>query len=250
MSRNEAVVALARAFTHEVGVRLIDELGAGEATVSDLAVRLQLPQPSVSAHLAVLKEAGLVEAEVRGRHRAYRLRGEAPALALAALRTLADECRFTGESQPAVENQPAGEQHSAGQRQAARVRQDPSLRDARTCYDHLAGVAGVRLLDGLLERRWLEPASGHGFRLTTAGEAALARAGVDLEAAQRARRAFAIGCLDWTERRPHLGGALGSALLAAMLRQERARPRPGSRSVALAAGEPHAFLDSGSGGRV
>jgi hypothetical protein len=103
--------------------------------------------------------------------------------------------------------------------QAARaVRRDMPIRQARTCYDHLAGVAGVRLLDALLMRGWLTGKEGPRprYRLTPAGETALRNRGVDIDTAHHARRMFAFGCLDWTERRPHLGGALGAAILAAL----------------------------------
>ena len=98
------------------------------------------------------------------------------------------------------------------------VLRDMPIRHARTCYDHLAGIAGVQLLDALLERRWLAAEDGPRprYALTRIGEAALRARGVPLDAAQQARRMFAFGCLDWTERRPHLGGALGAALLHAL----------------------------------
>jgi DNA-binding transcriptional ArsR family regulator len=231
VAEDQALVAVARALSRPVCIQLVDELAAGAATVSELAARLRLAQPSVSSHLARLKEAGMVEVQPQGRQRAYRLRGSAPGLALASLRTLAAEC------QPSLSRSEAA---------TLAVNKDPQLRDARTCYDHLAGVAGVRLLDGLLERGWLEVAES-GYRLTPSGAGALARAGVDVEAARAARRAFAIGCLDWTERRPHLGGALGAALLLALLAQRRAELRRGSRSVRLAAGEPQGFLGATGG---
>jgi hypothetical protein len=116
------------------------------------------------------------------------------------------------------------------------------LREARTCYDHLGGVAGVRLLDGLLERNWLEATEGGAYLLSAGGAAALRRAGVDLEATRRTRRAFAIGCLDWTERRPHLGGALGAALLRALLEQRRFSSEPSGRALRAGSDEPLAFL--------
>jgi hypothetical protein len=98
------------------------------------------------------------------------------------------------------------------------VQRDMPIRQARTCYDHLAGVAGVQLLDALLMRGWLATDDGPRprYHLTQAGETALRARGVDIETAQRARRMFAFGCLDWTERRPHLGGALGAAILATL----------------------------------
>src|SRR5438034_694843 len=84
-----------------------------------------------------------------------------------------------------------------------------ALRQARTCYDDLAGVAGVQLMDALLDRTWLVPRQ-HGRRtvyiVSPTGESALRERDVDLAGARRARRMFAFACVDWTERRPHLGG--------------------------------------------
>jgi DNA-binding transcriptional ArsR family regulator len=229
MGDEERVAALARVLAHETCVRLIDALGAGEATVSDLVYRLGLEQPRVSTHLALLREAGLVDCQADGRQRVYALRGEAPALALTTLRSLA--ASVAGDS-PAGPGSPPGE----------RLADDAPVRLARTCYDHLAGVAGVRLLDDLLDRSWLEPDGDRDLRLTGAGADGLAAAGVDLDAARRSRRGFAIHCADWTERRSHLGGALGAALLAALLGQGRARLRPGGRIVDLQPGEPAGLL--------
>ncbi len=98
------------------------------------------------------------------------------------------------------------------------VQRDMPIRYARTCYDHLAGVAGVQMLDALLERGWLVTADGPRprYHLTPMGEGALRARGVDLDQAKQARRMYAVGCLDWTERRPHLGGALGAAILQAL----------------------------------
>jgi len=212
-----AVAGLARVLGDETRVRLLDELTSGEASVSDLACRLDLDQPRVSTHLQLLRSSGLVDAHARGRSRVYALRGEAPTLALSTLRTLA------GSPKPLRSRQAA-----------AAVEHDAPIRRARTCYDHLAGVAGVRVLDELLERGWLR-AEGERFELTPAGEAALAAEGVDVAEARRARRAFAVGCLDWTERRHHLGGALGAAVLRRLLAGGRARLRPGSRVVHMQA---------------
>jgi DNA-binding transcriptional ArsR family regulator len=230
MPEEEGVAALARVLAHETCVRLIDALGAGEATVSDLACRLGLDQPRISTHLGLMREVGLVDCQASGRYRVYALRGQAPALAVATLRTLAASVAGGDASQTAsVAPPPAG---------------DAPVRLARTCYDHLAGVAGVRLLDGLLARGWLEPAEagGRDLGVSAQGAAALGRLGVNLSIAQRSRRALAIDCPDWTERRPHLGGALGAALLAAMLDQGRGRLRPGERAVDLEPGEPGRFL--------
>jgi hypothetical protein len=115
---------------------------------------------------------------------------------------------------------------------AREVRRDTALRRARTCYGHLAGVAGVDLLDALLARGWLVEAAD-GYRLTPAGEYALAARGVDLAAARASGRPLARACLDWTERRPHLAGALGTALLGALESSGAVRRQHGLRQVTL-----------------
>ncbi len=217
MGDEAAVAALARALGDQTRIRLVDQLAAGEATVSDLAARLGLEQPRISSHLAVLREAGLVAVRARGRQRAYALGSEAASLAVAVLRSLAE----------------APPPRSRAARRA--VMADAPIRRARTCYDHLAGVAGVAMMESMLERGWLERVGERDLGLTAAGEAGLAAAGVDLAGARRARRSFAVSCLDWTERRFHLGGALGAALLAAQVRSGRAQVRPDSRLVRLEA---------------
>jgi len=120
---------------------------------------------------------------------------------------------------------------------AREVARDTPLRRARTCYGHLAGVAGVHLLHELLRRGWLEPAAESAprpaFRLTTIGEAALHARGVDLVADRSRRRPRASACLDWTERMPHLAGPLGAAILQALERDGYLRRQPGLRAVTL-----------------
>ena len=123
--------------------------------------------------------------------------------------------------------------------QASRlVHNDTPMRQARTCYDHLAGVLGVRLMDELLRRGWLEVNRDDGrrvhYQLTDAGRQALAARDVDVEAAEAAHRMHAYGCTDWTERRPHLGGALGAAILAALSDADIIARTPGDRTVAVA----------------
>src|SRR5207253_10220121 len=104
-----------------------------------------------------------------------------------------------------------------------------------TCYDHLAGVAGVALLETMRTRGWMEPRDddGPGYAVTSAGERALTRRGVDVDAARVSRRRFATACLDWTERRPHLGCALGAALLGALCARGYVRRRSRGRDVTL-----------------
>jgi hypothetical protein len=130
--------------------------------------------------------------ERRGRYRYYRLSGPHVAQALEALGAIAPlpPVRSLRESQVAE-----------------------ALCRARTCYDHLAGKLGVALTDALVANGYLAPAE-HGYTLTDAGTRWLEDLGVDVGAAQRMRRAFALQCLDWSERRYHVAGALGAGIAA------------------------------------
>jgi DNA-binding transcriptional ArsR family regulator len=212
------VARVAGALGDPYRLAILAALLEGEATVSDLATRLALAQPRVSTHLARLREAGLVGRAAMGRHRAYRADA-------ALVKPLLDALYATG---PAAVPRPS--------RQAGRERRgDTPLRRARTCYDHLAGVAGVELLAEMRRRGWLRPGpkGRPAFALTAAGERALARRGVAVDAARASRRRFATACLDWTERRPHLGGALGARVLGALCEQTYVRRRARGRDVQI-----------------
>ncbi len=127
----------------------------------------------------------------------------------------------------------------ARSKQAEReVGRDSPLRRCRTCYGHLAGVDGVALLDGMLELGWLELAGEPNklhprFRPTEKGEEALKRRGINLEQTRWAGRKVAYGCTDWTERRFHLGGALGSAVTNALTGRGYVQRRGGRRVVGV-----------------
>ena len=129
-----------------------------------------------------------------------------------------------------------GRQVRRGSPQAAReVRRNTALRQARTCYDHLAGVAGVELFDAMVERSWIRIEAGAAgprpaYRLTPSGEAALRARGVN---PSRAHRRFAYGCPDWTERRFHLAGGLGAQILEALRRSGIVRQKSGTRAVTI-----------------
>ncbi|HLZ73227.1 MAG TPA: metalloregulator ArsR/SmtB family transcription factor [Dehalococcoidia bacterium] len=234
-NRARRLAGLADVLADTTRLRILETLLAGEATVSDLAARLALPQPRVSAHLARLRRAGLIQTIAAGRQRTCGVDADRVRPALEALGRLA--------GMPDV-----APRRSA---QAERlVRNDAPMRQARRCYDHLAGVAGVGLLDELLARGWLTPAEARpGFVLSPAGSAALEARGVDVAAAIRARRRFATACLDWTERRPHLGGALGAAILGGLLQAKLATACDGDRALRLH-GRPIAWLEGTAAGRA
>ena len=194
---------------------LLDErpLAAGE-----LARLAGVSPATASAHLARLLSGGLVTMIKQGRHRYYHLAGPEVAAAMEALAHLS----------------PAMPVHSLRESRDA-----SALAQARTCYDHLAGRAGVALLQALLAQGILAPvpdggppADGarpaHGaarqapagpaaFQVTEAGLAALTAFGLDVEELARSRRRFAGACLDWTERAPHLAGTLGAAITTRLL---------------------------------
>ena len=160
-------------------------------TATELSDIAGVTRQTISAHLAKLLEAGLLAVDRQGRHRYFRLADRDVAQLLESLMGVAFR---TG---------------------AVRVRASPregALRKARVCYDHLAGELGVMACDGLLARKAIER-SGDTLRLTAAGRPWFASMGIDTDALAGQRRALCRPCLDWGERRHHLGGALGTALL-------------------------------------
>jgi DNA-binding transcriptional ArsR family regulator len=161
-------------------------------TAGELARRARITPQTASSHLGRLVSGGLVTAEHRGRFREFRLAGPDVARAIEALSLLAPRPETGDES-------------------LARA-----IRAARTCYDHLAGALGVAVTEALRGRGWIEGWE-EGFPLTAAGRAGLLGLGVDLDALSAGRRPLTRSCLDWSERRPHLAGAVGAALAARCL---------------------------------
>ena len=172
---------------------------------------------AASGHFARLVESGLLALEVSGRHRYYRIATPDIAMAIEALANLAQA------SAPLRE---AAQAHRPPPRPASAVPLD--MRYARTCYDHLAGELAVRLFDRMLTSKWLEVAQSTqggaadskrpgptALDATPQGIDEFSRLGIDLTAQKAGRRRFACTCIDWSERRPHLGGALGAAFLDA-----------------------------------
>lgn len=161
----------------------------------ELAYAANVSASSASAHLAKLVDGGLLASEAQGRHRYFRIASAEVADAIESLAALSI---------------------AVGPRTARTQLPSKSISiqflHARTCYDHLAGETAVRVCEAMLKARWLT-AAGRDFRVTAVGEKKLAALGVDLSSARLARRVFARACVDLTQRRPHVGGALGAALL-------------------------------------
>jgi DNA-binding transcriptional ArsR family regulator len=161
----------------------------GSASAGDLAFAAHVMPQTASAHLAKLVDAQLLSRERRGRHRYFSLASPEVARMLEEIMTVA------------VKRTP---------RRPAWMR-DEALRSARTCYDHLAGRLGVALAESLTARRHVL-LDEDGGAVTDEGAHFLDELGLDLAGAQGRRRRFCRPCVDWSERRPHLGGAVGAAL--------------------------------------
>ena len=199
---------------------MLDALMDGRAlTARELADHAGITPQTASAHLARLIAAGLLAMEKQGRHRYHRLASEQVARMLEALGEHAT--RPTARPLPRT-----------GPRDAA-------LRFARTCYDHFAGRLGVGLADALIARGVVE-LDGDGGRVTPAGTAVLTAFGLP----ESRKPIFCRPCLDWSERRPHLAGALGKALACRCIELGWVRRSAGSRAVTVTPAGHRGLRDS------
>ena len=171
---------------------LVALMGGCAMTATELATSANISPQTTSSHLAQLVEGNLLTLEKQGRHRYYRLASPEVAGALEGLMLLAPV------------------------KKEARSKAQKPIYFARSCYDHVAGRVGVALADALVDKGWLI-ASGKDFSVTKRGEQAFKDFGLDLDLLEKERRHFARQCLDWTERRHHVAGALGAALMAELL---------------------------------
>lgn len=185
---------LARTIGEPTRIRMLALLMAGRAlTAKELAYGAGVEPATATTHLQRLVADGFIDATAQGRHKYFRLASPQVAQLIESLMALAPPAALRGARQP----------HGP-------------IREARFCYDHLAGRLGIGLTDALLQRRLLQNRDGT-FALSAAGERWCGAFGIDLAELRRARRRFAHPCLDWSERRDHLGGALGAALAQRLL---------------------------------
>ena len=190
----DAASSIAAAIGEPARARMLYALLDGRArTATELAALADVTPSTASVHLGRLRAEHLVGVAAQGKHRYYSLGGADVADALEALSVLAGRSRDRF-----VPNTPM------------------RLRAARTCYDHLAGTLGVALHDRFVAASWLS-AGRATYDLTSSGIATVGSLGIDVDEVRALRRRFAFPCLDWSERRPHLGGALGAALLTLAL---------------------------------
>lgn len=186
-------------------------LGGIALTAGELAQAAGVTRQTASAHLAQLEDGGLLAREKQGRHVYFRF--------------ASDEVAALVEGLGVFATRPAGRTPSPGPR-------DPALRHARVCYDHLAGTLAVAILDGLVAQEVLRQ-EGDAIALTEPGAARMEGFGIDVGALRAKTRPLCRPCLDWSERRHHLAGALGSALLARFVELHWMRRTEGSRRVSV-----------------
>lgn len=208
-----ALSRIAGAIAEPARTKMLCSLMDGHArTSTEMAVIADVSTSTASAHLARLKEDGLLKLHTQGRHRYYSLADTQVAQALEALMVVSQSAnpRFVSTA-------------------------PNRLQFARTCYDHMAGTLAVHLHDHFIESGWLivSDAGDRAYQLTDSGEAAMVGLGIEIAKVKAQRRRFACSCLDWSMRRPHLGGALGAALLQTALNRKWVIQDLDSRALAL-----------------
>ena len=195
-------------------------MGGKALTASELATAAGITQQTACAHLARLEAGGLLVQRKQGRHRYFALADDEVGLLLEGLMGFAANRGF-------LRTRPGP--------------RDPELRKARVCYNHLAGDFGVRMLDRLLADGNMT-LDGDEIALTASGESRMAALGIDLAPLQAQRRPLCRTCLDWSERRSHLAGALGEALLTRFIEIGWAKREMGSRVIRFTPPGEKAFL--------
>lgn len=197
-------------------------------TATELAGVAGVTRQTISTHLAKLVDAGLLAVEAQGRHRYFRLADGDVAHLMESLMGVA---------------------YRSGALRLRSSPREPALRRARVCYDHLAGELAVLMYDRLLDGNAFSVDSG-GLVLTSAGRQRMAALGLDLDAVKPGRRPVCRTCLDWSERRHHLAGSLGAAILQRIETLGWASKQRDSRVMAFSAGGEaalRAWLDGGAG---
>ncbi len=178
-------------------------------TAGELALCANISAQSASNHLLKLMKADLVRVEQHGRHRYYTI-GK-PEVAYA-IESIANLISLDGKASLQKNNSSAGIEY------------------ARTCYDHLAGRVGVLVTESMVKNNILISLNNE-YKLTTEGESFFDKLGIDLEKLKHCNRVFARQCLDWSERKKHLAGALGAAFLSKMLEADWVRKKKNSREL-------------------
>lgn len=217
MTADLQLAKVASAIADSARARMLCALLDGRArTATELSISADVSTSTASAHLAKLTELGFLTLVKQGKHRYFQLANTQVASALEALLQLS--------AAASSDFHPSTPTH---------------LRYARSCYDHFAGTVAVALHDQLLKQGWLvsaadEPQTGtQHYQLSSTGAQLFIKLGVELQPKPRSRRQYACACLDWSERKAHLGGYLGAALLDMMLAQQWLQREPDDRVLHL-----------------
>ncbi|MAX73539.1 MAG: transcriptional regulator [Nioella sp.] len=210
MKEGPDISAIAALIGDPARANILTALMSGKAlTASEMAAEAGVTLPTASAHLSKLAGGALIAARKQGRHKYFTIASDQVADVLEALMGLA-----------------AGTGH-------LRTRtgpKDAALREARICYDHLAGTMGIAMYDSMIRQDLLRD-DAEFPELTAKGRAALIGMGLDLAPLEAARRPLCRSCLDWSERRTHLAGSLGQAMLEMMQARGWATRDPNSRVI-------------------
>ena len=199
---------------------ILTALMSGKAlTATELAFEAGVTPATASSHLSKLHHGGLIQPTKQGRHKYFALSSDDVAQLLESLMGLA-----------------AG----SGHLRSRTGPRDAALRKARVCYNHLAGDMGVRLYQSLLSRGLLTE-TGDDITLTPKGADFAADFGIDIKALSSAKSPLCKSCLDWSERRTHLAGSLGRAILTQIEARHWARRTPNTRIVAFTPEGERAF---------
>lgn len=196
---------------HSRAAMLSGLMSGRELPATELARLARVTPQTASAHLGKLCTSGVITSARYGRHRYYRLASPHVAAALEALMAIAPVAKVRSLRESDLLER---------------------LRVARTCYDHLAGALGVAITQRMVEAGWLVPMEQE-YVVSPVGLEHLGRLGIDIAAVRSQRRAFARQCLDWSERRPHVAGALGAALATSLLDAGWLTRFSNSRALAL-----------------
>ena len=225
MNQKHALSAAAALIADPARAAMLVELLGGRAlTAGELARAANVSPQSASQHLGKLVDGGMLVAQPEGRHRYYRMAGPEVGFALEALGVIAT-------------TRPSGP--------VPRTPHDEALCCARTCYDHLAGRIAVELTAALERTGILIPAASRDYNLGPDAPAWLASLDIDIDSLRRGRRSLARRCLDWTERRPHVGGALGARLLATFIERAWVQRKRDTRAVRITDRGIHALEELG-----
>ena len=217
MNAEEQFSQLASLIGEPARAKMLWHLLDGRAfTATELALMAEVSPQSASMHLNKLTQAEFLTVEHQGRHRYYKFASREVAYAIEAIANLLP---------PGKTESPENFLHNG------------HIKYCRSCYDHLAGKIGVAITDQLVKNHLITPedkqgnSTAAGYNITPAGLQWFFRLEIDIDELKPQRRVFTRQCLDWSERRPHIAGSLGAALLDKMLKEDWIRKIKNSRAL-------------------